>query len=85
VKNIVVYTKNYCSYCKKAAALLKARGVAFIEIDITYDENKYNELVNKTAWDTVPQVFADDDFIGGYDDLAALDRQGRLFDKLGLE
>lgn len=84
MKNIIIYTKNYCPYCKKAVSLLSSKGVPFKEIDITYDDLTFNKVMEKTGWDTVPQVFVDEEFLGGCDDIHALDRQGLLDEKLGL-
>lgn len=84
MKNIVIYTKNYCPYCKKAVALLSSKGVDFKEIDVTYDDEIFSNVITKTGWDTVPQVFVDDEFLGGCDDIHALDKQGLLDAKLGL-
>lgn len=84
MKNIVIYTKNYCPYCKKAVALLSSKGVDFKEIDVTYDDETFSKVMKKTGWDTVPQVFVDEEFLGGCDDIHALDAKGLLDEKLGL-
>ena len=77
--DVVVYSKDYCPYCVKAKALLKRKNIAFSEIDITHDENLQKEMVEKSGGrKTVPQIFINGESIGGYDNLAALDKAGKL-------
>lgn len=78
---VVVYTTEYCPYCVRAKALLERKGVAFAEIDVGADEAQREHMMRASGRRTVPQIFINDAPIGGYDDLAALDRQGEL-DKL---
>ena len=76
---VVVYSKDYCPYCVKAKNLLTKKGVAFEEIDITNDLKKQEEMLAKAEGRrTVPQIFINDKSIGGYDDLHALDVDGKL-------
>ncbi len=77
-KPILVYTTNYCFYCLRAKRLLSARGYAFTEIDVSDDSVQRAWLVEKTKRRTVPQVFIDGRSVGGYDEIAALDRRGEL-------
>lgn len=84
MKRIVIYTKNYCPFCKRAVALLSSKGVGFEEIDVTNDNETFKTIISKTGWDTVPQVFVDNEFIGGCDDIHALDKKGLLDKKLNL-
>jgi len=79
VKNVVIHTKSYCPYCHQAVALLKKRGIPFTENVLDpYDSAAMNELTKRSGMRTVPQIFADDELIGGYDELAALDRKDNL-------
>ncbi len=78
MSNVVVYTTRVCPYCIRAKALLKKKGVAFSEIDVSNDTDKRSWLVSTTGQQTVPQIFIDDHPIGGFDDMAALDRRGEL-------
>lgn len=81
---IEVYTKDYCPYCTKAKELLKKKGVEFTEYDVTYDVKKQDEMKKRAdGRKTVPQIFIDDEGIGGCDELYALDQQGKLDEKLG--
>lgn len=85
MKNIVIYTKDYCPFCTSAMSLLSFKEVEFKEIDVTHDDETFNKIIKKTGWDTVPQIFADEEFLGGCDDIQELDNQGLLDKKLGLE
>ncbi len=73
-----LYTTNMCSYCVRAKFLLGKRGIPYQEINLSGDDQQRAELVRRTGWRTVPQIFLDDEFIGGYQELAALDRTGEL-------
>jgi glutaredoxin 3 len=75
---VTIYTTRYCPYCRAATALLNEKSVPFTEIDVTGDDAARSELRTRTGRRTVPQVFIGEQSIGGYDDLAALDRSGRL-------
>lgn len=78
VTDVVIYTTAFCGYCVRAKALLKSRGIAFREIDVSHDHDERMRLVERTGLRTVPQIFINDRSIGGYDELAAIDRQGGL-------
>ena len=78
MSNVVIYTTKVCPYCVQAKSLLKKKGVAFSEIDVTNDNEKRTWLVTATGRRTVPQIFIGDQPIGGFDDLWALDRKGEL-------
>jgi glutaredoxin 3 len=76
---VEIYTKFLCPYCTRAKSLLKAKGVAMEEYDITMGGPKRTEMVDRAGGrTTVPQIFIDGRHIGGSDDLAALDREGGL-------
>jgi glutaredoxin 3 len=79
---VTIYTTRYCPYCRAATALLLEKNVPFTEIDVTGDDAARAELRTRTGRRTVPQVFIGEQSIGGYDDLAALDRAGRLDEML---
>ena len=80
-KKVKVYTTNYCPYCDAAKVFLEKKGVPFEEIDVTSPEKKL-ELKQKTGWMTVPQIFIEDELIGGYQELVQLDKEGRLSEML---
>jgi glutaredoxin 3 len=74
-----MYTTAVCPYCQRAELLLKSRGVENIEkVRIDLDPVRRDEMIEKTGRRTVPQIFIGDRHVGGFDDLAALDREGGL-------
>lgn len=79
---VVVYSKTICPYCVRAKKLLEGKGVEFEEIMVDSDPNLFNELKQKSGMLTVPQIFIDDELIGGYTELADLDSKGELDAKL---
>ncbi len=85
MSHVEIYTKDYCGYCSRAKALLRDKGVTFEEYDITMGGPKRAEMIDRSNGGmTVPQIFIDGKHIGGSDDLAALDRAGKLDSLLGL-
>jgi glutaredoxin 3 len=77
-----MYTTLICPYCIRAKMLLKAKGVAYEEIDVSGDHDKRAWLVKATGLRTVPQIFINEESVGGFDELRALDRAGQLDAKL---
>ena len=75
---VQVYSKQQCAYCVRAKALLTKKGVTFEEIDVEQDDAKRAWLVEASGQRTVPQIFVDGRPLGGFTDLDALDRQGKL-------
>jgi glutaredoxin 3 len=76
---VLMYRTQQCPYCHRAEALLKARGVGEIEtVRIDLDPARRDEMIERTGRRTVPQIFIGDTHVGGFDDLSALDREGRL-------
>lgn len=81
---VEIYTKAFCPYCSRAMQLLATKGVAPLEYDITTDRAKRAEMLDRAkGGSTVPQIFIDGVHMGGSDDLAALDRAGKLDPLLG--
>ena len=81
---VEIYTKNWCPYCARAKALLRAKNVQYREVDVTTDEGLEQEMVERSGRSTVPQIFIDSVHIGGFDDLAELDATGDLDRLLGI-
>ena len=82
---IEIYTSMLCGYCHAAKRLLKSKGVAFDETDVLLKPAKRQEMMQRAGGrNTVPQIFIDDEHIGGCDELYALDSAGQLDAKLGL-
>ncbi|MFI5297404.1 MAG: glutaredoxin 3 [Polyangiales bacterium] len=78
VQPITLYTTDWCPYCVRARALLKARKYPFTEVNVEGDDAKRAWLLQVTGRKTVPQVFIGERSVGGFDDLSALDRSGEL-------
>ncbi len=77
--NVIMYTTGYCPYCANAERLLQSKGVTEInKIQIDTDPTLRMEMMEKTGRRTVPQIYIDDQHIGGFDDLRALDLAGGL-------
>ncbi len=76
---IVMYSTLFCPYCMRAKALLDSKGVDYEEVRIEGDQERMREMIQRAHGRTsVPQIFIDDYHVGGYDDMAALDREGKL-------
>jgi glutaredoxin 3 len=79
MQNVVMYATGFCPYCQRAEMLLKQRGVENIDkIRIDVDRTKRDEMIERTGRRTVPQIYIGDTHVGGSDDLAALDKAGKL-------
>lgn len=76
--NIIIYTTDHCPYCVRAKMLFQNKGVAFSEIRVDQDEQKREEMIEKSGRKTVPQIFIDNFHVGGCDDLYALNHAGKL-------
>lgn len=77
--DVTIYTKFGCPYCYRAKNLLDSKGVAYTEHDITMGGAKRDEMMERAPMArTVPQIFIGDTHIGGSDDLASLERDGKL-------
>lgn len=77
--NVTIYTKFGCGYCYRAKRLLDAKGVDYIEHDITMGGPRRAEMMERAPMArTVPQIFIGETHVGGSDDLDALERQGKL-------
>ena len=76
---VSMYITGFCPYCSMAERLLQAKGVAVIEkIRVDLDPAQRAEMMKRTRRRTVPQIYIGEIHIGGFDDLSALDRAGRL-------
>lgn len=82
---VEIYTKFTCPYCFRAKSLLSKKGVEFDETEVSMGGEPKAEMIRRAGGrTTVPQIFIDGQHIGGSDDLAALDREGKLDPLLGL-
>jgi len=78
MKEITVYTTDFCSYCERAKALLRRRGLTYTEINLARDAEGRAELAARTGLMSFPQVLIGDELIGGYTETAAAAESGRL-------
>ncbi len=84
MSNIVIYSTANCSYCVRAKSLLAKKGVSYTEIRVDLDREKFAEMLSRSQGRrTVPQIFINDQPIGGFTDLWALDKKGELDKLLG--
>jgi len=76
---VTLYTRLLCPYCMRAVSLLKKKGVAFEEIDASFDPMKKREMIQRASGSrTFPRIFIGDVHVGGCDDMMALERAGKL-------
>jgi glutaredoxin 3 len=78
MKPVTLYTTDFCPFCRSAKALLDKRGVSYEEINLARDADARNKLQEITGMVTFPQIVIGDESIGGFDQLLAADRAGRL-------
>ncbi|MBN4058248.1 glutaredoxin 3 [Mariprofundus ferrooxydans] len=81
---IEVYSGDYCPYCVRAKSLLKQRGLGFIEYNVQQDPDKKAEMMKRSNGSrSIPQIFINDQHVGGCDELYTLDKKGQLDAWLG--
>ncbi len=78
MKEITVYTTDFCGYCERTKALLRKRGLVYSEINLSRDAHGRVELATRTGLMTFPQVLIDGELLGGYTETAAAAASGRL-------
>ena len=81
---VILYGTRFCPYCMMARRLLHNKGIEFEEISVSGNNELWDEMVQKSGRNTVPQIFINDESLGGYDDIEALERKGELDLKLGI-
>ena len=75
---VEIYTTPFCGYCARAKGLLDDKGAAYEEMDVMMDDTKRTEMRLRAKRTTVPQIFINGEYIGGSDELHALDSAGKL-------
>lgn len=75
---IQIYTQSYCGFCVRAKTLLQQKGIAFEEINLDDKPEELLELKTRTGFRTIPQIFVGGRFVGGFQELAALESSGEL-------
>jgi glutaredoxin 3 len=78
MNQVIMYTSSQCGYCQMAKRLLAQRGVVPHEINVDADTARRAEMVLRSGHRSVPQIFIGERHVGGYEDLAALERSGQL-------
>ena len=78
MSKVQIYTTNWCPYCTAAKSLLDEKGVPYDEIDVTEPDLRAEMMQRTHGRRTVPQIFIGDTHVGGYDDMATLERRGQL-------
>ncbi len=81
---VVVYSTNVCPYCVRAKSLLQRKGIEYEELNIDQDFSLMEQMMEKSQRRSVPQIFINDYHVGGYDDMAELDAEGKLDQLLGI-
>ncbi len=79
---VTIYTGYRCAYCNAAKRMLDSKNVTYTEININEDQAKAEEMVQRTNRQTVPQIFIGDIHVGGFDDMAELNSEGKLDEML---
>tara|TARA_B100000902_G_scaffold361450_1_gene378908 strand:+ start:2625 stop:2879 length:255 start_codon:yes stop_codon:yes gene_type:complete len=83
MKKVTIYTGPLCNYCDAAKRLLIRNNTSYTEIDIAKVDGAIDEMISKANGKrTIPQIFFDDQHIGGYDEVRALEKENRLQDLL---
>ncbi len=77
-KRVTMYATGYCPYCTMAERLLQSKGVEVDKIRVDLEPQRRVEMMERTQRRTVPQIYVGEVHVGGYDDLSALDRAGKL-------
>lgn len=78
VPTVLMYATGACPYCVRARALLEARGIHFREIRVDLEPERRAQMIDRSGRWTVPQIWIGDHHVGGFDDLYALERAGKL-------
>ena len=75
---ITMYTRSWCGYCAAARELLDSKQADYENIDVDADRDQLQTMIDRSGGRTVPQIFVNDDYLGGYTELAALESNGQL-------
>ncbi|MGV8920382.1 MAG: glutaredoxin 3 [Pseudomonas sp.] len=75
---VTLFTTSTCPYCRNAKALLTSKNITYKELNVERDMDLRREMIALSGRRTVPQIFIGNHHVGGFDDLAKLDRQGEL-------
>jgi glutaredoxin 3 len=82
MKQVTIYSTPLCPYCTKAKQLFSSLGVPYQDVDLSSDDALREKLAQTHNWRTVPMIFIGEEFVGGFDDLDKLYREGSLMDMI---
>ncbi|RME17356.1 MAG: glutaredoxin 3 [Bdellovibrio sp.] len=75
---VIIYSADYCPYCRRAKALLDSKGISYKEINLDNDPETKRKIMEQTGMRTIPQIFINGELVGGYSELYQLDQSGKL-------
>jgi len=78
MKEVQIYSHPSCGYCHRAKYLLDEKGIQYEEINLAIQTNRFEEMIERTGRKSLPQIIINDQPIGGFDDLSALNATGDL-------
>lgn len=78
MRDVVIYTRDFCGFCSAAKALLDRKGVAYEEFNASHEPGWRQEMIRRSGRFTFPQIFVGETHVGGCDDLHDLERRGGL-------
>jgi glutaredoxin 3 len=78
MRDVVIYTRDFCGFCSAAKALLDRKGIAYQEFNASHEPSRRQEMIQRSGRFTFPQIFVGETHVGGCDDLHALERRGGL-------
>jgi glutaredoxin 3 len=78
MSEVTIYTTNSCPYCVAAKSLLKGKGVSYTEVNVETQMDRRQEMMQRSGRRSVPQIFIGEHHVGGFDDMALLERKGEL-------
>ena len=81
---IEIFCTPFCPYCVRAKKLLEQKNVEYEDIRVDQEPDRHKEMITRSNRTSVPQIFIDDDHVGGCDELFALEAEGTLDSRLGL-
>lgn len=78
MREVLMYTSAVCPYCVAAKNFLRHKGLEWVEVRVDLDPTRRQEMLSRARRTSVPQIFVGETHVGGFDDLVALERAGRL-------
>jgi glutaredoxin 3 len=85
MSKVILYSADWCPFCVRAKRLLEEKKIDFKEVNVDEHPNLRQEITAKTGNKTIPQIFINDQFIGGFSELSALNERGELDQMLGIK